>query len=265
MTISSADHSDGAIYSGEVMHHRFRPRRHRFVYSVRSFLFDIDQLGSVAQRCRFFSLNRFNLYSLYFRDFGDGSGRSLRDYLQSTLQKHGISEPLQRAQLLCYPRILGYAFNPLSVYYCYNEANEVYAVLHEVSNTFGERHSYLIPVPEAERNRPVIRQHCDKNFYVSPFIPMDCRYHFRLQLPGERLSVAIRQTENNQALLHAVFQGQRRALNDQQLLRGFFALPLMTLKVTAAIHWQALKIFLKGIKLVPKSDEPPEPVSRIDQ
>lgn len=255
----------GAIYDGEVMHHRFRPRRHRFVYRVQSFLFDIDQLQQVDQRCRWFSLNRFNLYSLDYRDFGDGSGAPLRDYLEQTLRKQGFTQTLHRASLLCYPKVLGYCFNPLSIYYCYGEDDRVFAILYEVSNTFSQRHSYLFPVSDGHSSDRHFRQTCAKNFYVSPFINMDCRYHFRLSPPNETLLVAIRQTENDQALLHALFRGVRRPLSDRELLKGFLRMPLMTVKVMAAIHWEALRLFLKGIKLVPRPTEPSASISRIDE
>lgn len=260
----TADH-DGSIYDGEVMHHRFRPKRHRFVYKIQSFLFDIDALERLDKRCRWFSLNRFNLFSFYYRDFGDGSGNPPRQYLERILREQGFEQPLAKAQLLCYPKILGYSFNPLSVYYCYSDNERLFAIIYEVSNTFSQRHSYLIPVKPSQQHDQYIRQSCDKSFYVSPFIAMQARYHFRMSQPGERLTVAIRETQEDEALLHAVFRGKRQPLNDAQLVKGFCRLPFMTLKVTAAIHWEALRLFLKGVKLVRRPDEPSSPVSRIDQ
>lgn len=252
-----------ALYRGEVLHHRFRPVRHRFVYRVDSFLFDLDELESTAARCRLFSVNRFNLFSFYFRDFGVGSDQSPRDYLRGLLAEHQLPEPA-RAQLLCYPRILGYTFNPLSIYYCYDRDDHLYAVLYEVSNTFGQRHSYLIPAgDDAPGKAAVLRQQCDKGFYVSPFIPMQARYHFRLHRPGERLAVAIRETDRDGALLHAVFRGARRPMTDRELMASFCRLPLMTLRVVLAIHWQALKLYIKGMRILPRPDEPEQPVTRI--
>ena len=252
-----------AIYRGEVLHHRFRPVQHRFVYRVDSFLFDLDELSAAASRCRLFSLNRFNLFSFYFRDFGLGSSQSPKDYLQALLAEHGVT-PAARAELLCYPRILGYTFNPLSVYYCYDSSDQLYAVVYEVSNTFGQRHSYLIPAAkERGSHSEVLRQQCDKCFYVSPFIPMDARYHFRLRRPAERLAVAIRETDKDGALLHAVFRGERRPLCDRELLASFCRLPLMTVKVMLAIHWQALKLYIKGMRILPRPAEPDQPVTRI--
>tara|TARA_R110001592_G_scaffold1874_46_gene11705 strand:- start:21082 stop:21867 length:786 start_codon:yes stop_codon:yes gene_type:complete len=261
--MNSDDHT--AIYSGEVLHHRFYPRRHRFVYRMSSFLFDLDKLSETAQRCKLFSVNKFNIFSFYHRDFGNGSGEAPRQYLEHALREHGVNDTLGSASLLCYPRILGFTFNPLSVYYCYNEDTQLFAILYEVSNTFKERHSYLIPVSESEQRKGIVRQQCDKNFYVSPFIPMAVRYHFRMHLPGEYIGLAIRETEQDKALLHAVFRGERRSFSDHELIKNFFSLPLMTIKAVAGIHWEALKLFIKGVKLVPRPPEPKTSISRIDQ
>ena len=246
---SGATHPRSAIYAGQVMHHRLRPKQHRFVYKVSSFLFDLDELEVMTERCRWFSLNRFNLFSFFYRDVGAGRDQHPRDYLQQLLASQGIRTPLQRASLLCYPRILGYAFNPLAVYFCYDSAGAIFAIVYEVSNTFGERHSYLMPLAEPRSDNKAIHQYSDKQFYVSPFMSLDQRYHFRVNPPGERMTLAIRQFEQEQPMLTAMFQGEYRPFTDRQLLKTFFALPLMTLKVTAAIHWEALKLVIKGVRL----------------
>ena len=186
----------------------------------------------------------------------------LGDYLQQTLREHGIEEPLYRAELLCYPRILGYTFNPLSVYYCYNASNDIFAVLYEVSNTFGQRHSYLITAT-GEGQKEIIRQRCDKAFYVSPFIPMEATYHFRLRKPGPRLAVAIRETEDESAVARCI-SGCSPYTKRLNLLSSFFRLPFMTASVMVAIHWQALKLYIKGMRILPRPAEPKYPVSRND-
>ncbi|WP_339677673.1 DUF1365 family protein [uncultured Zhongshania sp.] len=261
--MTADDHT--AIYCGEVMHHRFYPRKHRFVYRMSSFLFDLDKLDETARRCKLFSFNRFNFFSFYNRDVGNGSGEAPREYLERTLLEHGVNTPLKSASLLCYPRILGFTFNPLSVYYCYGDDLQLFAILYEVSNTFKQRHTYLIPVSESDQGKGIVRQQCDKNFYVSPFIPMAVRYHFRMHLPTERISLAIRETEHEKPLLHAVFRGERRPFSDRELLRNFISLPLMTIKAVVGIHWEALRLFIKGVKLVPRPAEPKASVSRIEQ
>ncbi len=254
-----------AIYRGEVRHQRLTPLRHRFAYRISSFLFDLDELDTAASHCRLFSINRFNLFSFYLKDVGNGSGEAPRCYLERSLKTQGITDTLANASLLCYPRILGYTFNPLSVYYCYNEQQQLFAVLYEVSNTFKQRHSYLFTVPEAERKLATIHQQCDKNFYVSPFNGMTMRYKFRLLQPQDKIGISIRVQEGDKDLLHAAFQGQRKPFNDSELLRNFCTLPFMTLKVLGGIHWEALKLFCQGLKLVPRPAEPSSSISRIDK
>ena len=156
--------------------------------------------------------------------------------------------------LLCYPRLLGYTFNPLSVYFCYRADGELALLIYEVRNTFGDIHPYVLPVLSGEISDAGVRQQQDKLFYVSPFIEMAMRYHFRVLPPGERVQLRILETDREGPLLAATFNGRRRALNTRELLRAFFALPLVTMKIMAAIHWEALRLWLKGARLVPRKD-----------
>jgi hypothetical protein len=162
-------------------------------------------------------------------------------------------------KLLCFPRVLGYVFNPLSIYFCHDPAGSLRAILYEVSNTFGQRHSYLLPVADG-RAGPV-RQHCRKEFYVSPFIAMDCRYDFRIEPPEALVSVVIRQSDGEGPMLTAAFAGERRPLDDSALARAFLAYPLMTLKVIAGIHWEALKLWRKGLPILERPAPPREAVT----
>lgn len=244
-----------ALYAGQVWHQRLRPVQHRFCYRVDSFLFDLDELGELDKRLRLFSINRFNLFSLYWRDLGARENRHPRAYLEALLKREGFITPLHRAALLCYPRILGYTFNPLSIYYCYNQHGQPFAVVYEVSNTFGERHSYVMKA-YSPSNRDAMTHSADKAFYVSPFMGMNQRYHFTLKPPGEQLTVLIRQDEAGAPIFSAGFHGRHKPFSDATLARSFLALPLMTVKVTAAIHWQALKLWCKGLKIQPR---PPKP------
>ncbi|PXF28922.1 hypothetical protein WH50_23550 [Pokkaliibacter plantistimulans] len=249
---------NSCLYPGTVMHHRFKPRVHRFVYRVTAWLFDLDELPVLDQQLTGFSYNAPNLFSLCDADHGLEPGQSLRDFADEINARHGLPRPA-RVELLCYPRILGYAFNPLAIYFCYNTAGQLQATLHQVSNTFGQRHLYVIPA-EPSRQQGVRYQQADKVFYVSPFIDMDCRYRFRILPPAERVSVAIRQTDPEGVLLHAVFSAERQPLSQRGLWRQFLAMPLMTVKVMAAIHWEALRLWLKGVRLVPR---PPQRAARI--
>lgn len=238
----------GALYFGRVTHRRLKPVGHRLSYRVFSMLVDLDAIG--AAQLRLFSKNRFNLFSLHERDFASGRGQGLAAEIRALMRDNGVdaSGPLK---LLFYPRILGFAFNPLAVFYCADARGAPSAMLYEVRNTFGEKHSYLIPVEHGGR---LVRQEADKQFYVSPFIEMAQRYHFRLTPPGEDIAVAIRLTDLEGPLLDASFTGVRRPLDDATLAKAFFLYPLMTLKVVVAIHWEALKLFLKGVRYVPQAE-----------
>ena len=239
-----------AIYTGTVVHQRFTPKQHRFAYRVFSLCIDLDELSQL-QRLKFMGINRFGLFSFHEKDHGRGDGH-LRSEITDLLSARGYSSASARIELLCYPRIMGYTFNPLSVYFCYNQHNEVEVIIYEVSNTFGQRHSYLL---STETSGQAIKQGCQKQMYVSPFMPMDTAYQFNIRPPGERVTVAILQcskTAEATPILNATFSGQRQKLTDRDLLTLFFSHPLMTLKVIGAIHWEALRLWLKGLKLQPR-------------
>jgi DUF1365 family protein len=236
----------GAMFSGTVMHARMKPVAHRFSYKVFNLLVDIDRLDELAKRIRLFSYNRFNLLSIHDRDHGLHQGGSLRAGTDAALAEAGLDLTGGTTLLLCYPRILGYVFNPLSVYYCHDRDGQLRALIYEVRNTFGEMHSYVAPIEEGERRPSGIRQARDKLFYVSPFIDMPMRYHFRLNPPGEQLNVRILETDIDGPLLAATFTGQRRPLTDAGILKACAAVPLLTLKVITTIHFEALRLWLKG-------------------
>ncbi len=233
-----------ALYEGWVMHRRIRPRHHRFKYRVFAMLLDLDELPLLDQRLSLFSWNRRGLFSFHDRDHGDERG--LKPWLDGELARAGIKADGTR-QVLCYPRILGYVFNPLSVWFCRDAAGVLKAVIYEVHNTYDERHAYVLPVED----ETLIRNGCAKAFYVSPFLTQNCRYNFRIRPPGENVSIAINEDEGGQPILNASFAGTRRPLTDRTLLRMLFAYPLMTLKVVAAIHFEAVRLMAKGIRRHP--------------
>lgn len=264
-----------AFYTGRVMHQRMRPARHRLQYRVFSLLLDVDELPSLAKRLKLFSLNRFNLFSLHERDYGAGDGVGLRAYVDARLQEAGL--PTGGAiRLLTMPRILGYAFNPLSVYFCELPraaggqkpagGNGLAAVLYEVHNTFGQRHSYLIEVDTADREREKIVQDCDKNFYVSPFLGLAMHYRFNVTVPADDrpgLAVGITASDADGPILVAHLDAERKTLSDSALALALFTHPLLTLKVVGAIHWEALRLWLKGVRLQPRPEAPQEAVTII--
>lgn len=248
-----------SLYEGEVMHKRLAPFRHHFAYRVFSLHLDLDELPRLG--LRWFSYNRFNLFSFHDRDHGARDGTPLRSWIEAALSHAGLDLGGGPIRVLCFPRILGYVFNPLTVYFCYDPTEKLRAIVYEVKNTFGDQHGYLIEVPEGFSGDGPILQECDKLFYVSPFIHMDCRYRFRIVEPGDRLSVLIRQWDQRGELLVATLTGRRSELTDRSLLSVFVRYPLMTLKVIGAIHWEALWIWLKGARFHHRPSPPGKPLT----
>jgi hypothetical protein len=248
-----------AVYLGQVMHRRVRPRAHRLAYRVFSLLLDLDEIDGLSVRLRLFSRNRFNLLSFHDRDFGAGTDEPLRAQVERHLAEAGIEPDGGPIRLFAMPRILGYVFNPLSVYFCHRRSGVLAAILYEVSNTFGQRHSYLIPVEAGADG--MIRQRCAKRFYVSPFMDMGLEYSFRVLPPGERIALSIGADDAEGRCLTAVVTGERRPLTDRGLLGACLACPLLTLKVIAGIHWEALRIWLKGVGVRERPSPPPSPVT----
>ncbi len=248
-----------ALYVGEVMHVRLKPRRHRLAYRLFSALLDLDEIDTLDRRLRLFSRNRFNAFSFYDGDYADPQAGPLKAQVERLLAAAGLEPDGGPIRLLTLPRLFGYAFNPLSVYFCHRRDGSLSALLYEVNNTFGERHSYLIPVAAGE---PLpLRQKAEKRFYVSPFMDMGLTYAFRVHPPGEALRIAILASDADGSVLSAVQTATRRPLDDRQLLRAMLAYPLLTLKVIAGIHWEALWIWGKGIGLRPRPPAPEAPVT----
>ncbi len=239
------------IYFGAIMHRRLGRVRHSFRYRVFSFLLDLDELASLDRASRLFSCNRWNVFSFYDRDHGAGDGSPVKAWIEQQLTAAGLDHALGgRIRLLCFPRIWGYVFNPLSVFFCETPTGQLAAILYEVSNTFGQRHSYLMPV-DADAG-DIIEHTAAKRFYVSPFISLDGAYRFRVRPPDDRLSLAIRQTGPDGQSLHAVLSGHASTFDDRVLLRALLGYPLMTVKVIIAIHWEALRLWLKGAPFLPR-------------
>jgi DUF1365 family protein len=253
----TAEPLQSALYPGVVVHQRFKPARHRLRYRIVSILLDLDELPALSRRLRLFSIDRFNLFSVRQSDHGAGTRQGLRDWVAAQCAAAGIpcDGPIR---LLTMPRVLGHAFNPLSVFFCYRRDGALAATLYEVNNTFGERHSYLIPVSGDTR---MIRQSCRKTFYVSPFMPMEMDYRFRVAPPAKRVSVVIDGLGAQGRLITASLSGRRLALTDGALLRAFLGAPALGLKVVGGIHWEALHLWRKKVGFHKKPAPPAEPIT----
>ena len=236
------------IYNGKVIHRRFKPKEHYFKYSVFSLLIDIDELEIIENKIKIFSYNKFNIISFFDKDHGPRDGTSVKEWVIKNLKDIGIENHKIQIKLLCYPRIFGYVFNPLSVFFIYDENSRLIAILYEVKNTFGEQHTYVFKTDDDK----VIINNCTKKFHVSPFIEMECHYYFRVLKPSDKISVIIDQKDKDGKLLYASQDGKAAELNEKNLLTSYISHPLMTFKIIAAIHYEALKLWLKGIKIVKK-------------
>ena len=232
---------NSCIYNGEVTHTRFKPVRHFLKYKTFSLLIDLDEINLLDKSIGIFSHNKFNIFSFYDKDHGDRDGGNLKNWVISNLKKFQIKEKITNIKVLCYPRILGYVFNPLSIFYCY-EKDKLVAIFYEVKNTFNEQHTYIFKI----KNNEEIIQKCRKKFYVSPFMDMETFYNFKLLNPNDKLSVFIKQTDADGTILTATQTGDKKEFSFKQLAINFLKYPLMTIKIISSIHYEALLLWKKG-------------------
>jgi DUF1365 family protein len=257
MTIASC------VYDGQVVHKRLRPATHALSYRVFSLFVDVDRLDQLDADLRLFSRNRFNAVSLYDADHGARDGRTIADHARATLSDAGLAAASVRVMLLCYPRVFGYGFNPISVYYGYDATDRLAAVVYEVNNTFGERRSYVVPITSHVPDGTPHAHACTKDLYVSPFTDMEGRYGFRLSEPGATLALGVNLRDANGPVLKTHFRGAVRPLTDTTLARLLWQVPFLTLKVTGAIHYEALRLWLKGVTLTARPAAPKYAVTHV--
>ena len=235
------------IYSGFVAHQRFKPKKHFFSYKTFSLLIDLSEINELEKKINFFSYNKFNILSFYNIDHGPRDGSSITKWAKKILNNAKININGGKVKLLCFPRFFGYVFNPLSIFYCYDKKSKLKAVLYEVKNTFNEQHTYIF---RSKNSSNLILHKCKKKFYVSPFISMKTFYNFRLSKPKNNINIFIKQTDATGPLLIARQVGKRIKLNSSNLFYQFLKHPFMSFKVIVAIHFEAFRLWVKGIKFV---------------
>jgi len=248
------------LYECQVMHQRLAPRRYALHHALVMFYIDLDEIDTLAHELRLFSRNHWNLYGFRDDDHMPGcghSGASLKHRLGQYLASQGI-EPASasRVKLLTLPRILGYVFNPISVYFCFEpDAGTPVCAVAEVGNTFGEQKLYLLPAPQPGDAR-LFTLRVPKHYYVSPFSSLTLQFDFRLRTPEQALDIRIDDYDGERRILRSGLRGRRRSLRDARLFWYALKYPLLTLKVIGLIHWHALRLWLKGVPWHAKADNP---------
>jgi len=243
-----------AIYNGTVVHRRLKPKSHLLKYQVFSLLLDLDALESIDLAAIPLAVNRFGFLSFYESDHGDGRATGLKSWVMEQLSKTELNTADVRIRVLCYPRFIGYVFNPLTVFFCENKNGETIAILYQVKNTMGESHTYVMPI-EANASLP-LKHECEKAMYVSPFTPMESSYSFNIVPPGDDICVSIQQSDDEGPLLNASFIGKFAAFDRTNLRHAILRHPLMTIKVIAGIHLEALKLWRKGVPVFRHTPQP---------
>jgi DUF1365 family protein len=242
---------------GRTTHVRYTPFERRFSYRLAQVSVDIDRLADTAAALRLFSYNRFNLFAFHDRDHGDRSGAPLRPWAEAQFARAGVSVEGGRIDLMCFPRMLGFVFNPLSVYFGYDLAGRLAGLIYEVNNTFGETHAYVAAVDDAALHA----HETEKAFHVSPLFAVDGDYRFKVSTPGRHFRLSVENHVAGARTHIATLVSEARPLTDAWLARIFLTMPLMTLQVVLGIHWQALKLFLRGARYHRRPPLPAQPTS----
>ncbi len=233
------------LHTGIVAHRRHVKPLYRFTYRLWMLSLDLDRVEQLG--LRLFRSNGAGVVSLQSRDHGARDGGALRPWVEEHLRRAGLEAYAHSIRFLVIPRVFGYAFNPISLYFCYDAVGQLGAVLHQVKNTFGGQQPYVLPV---ESQSGPIQQACAKRMHVSPFFDMQGGYRFAFTRPefaaGTGFTLSIRYGLPDLARMTATMRLRAAELTDLALLRQLVLMPMMPMKVMAAIHWEALKIWLGG-------------------
>ena len=241
-----------AIYYGRMGHIRHSQKPHKFYYDIAYLLLDLDEKSQLREVTGLFGWNSKAWLSYNDEDHGRGGPESFREWLEDCMVKSGLGDGCWRFSVLCLPRVFGYCFNPISIIYCYNE-NKLQGMVYEVNNTFGERVHYIVPV---RSQRGLLRQRCEKSLYVSPFFEVNGHYEFKISEPAKKITSVIDYYVGEKIQLRALFKGFRSEFTSGGIRKMLRASPFLSAKVITLIHYQALRLWLKGLSPVKRSDAP---------
>ena len=233
------------LFDTNVMHHRLTPKEHKFNYRFFTFYLDLDEIDQLTQKNIIFSRNRFNLFSFYDKDHIEIGQKNTKENISRYLLDNGIDIKKGRIMLLGYLRIFGYVFNPVSFFFCFDEHDQPICVVCEIGNTFGELKPFLIKNDKLSRSK--FKDEQVKHYYISPFMKLDDRLEFKLEVPSEKLNIKINTKRKNGRVLLTSMEGSKKPLNAWTMLKYALLIPFETLKVIVLIHWHALILFLKKI------------------
>jgi uncharacterized protein len=243
----------GWLLTGRVMHERLRPRHHRFSYPVFYVRCDLDRLALLDSR--WFGIDRWAPLSLFARDHGPRDGSDLASWMRAQLADAGI-EADGKIWLQAFPRVFGYAFNPVSFWFCHDRAGQLRALLAEVRNTFGERHAYLLAAPDRGPIDAATELTCRKVLHVSPFCRVEGGYRFRVREAAGNASVAIDYHDAHGLLIRTALSGRLAPLTRTTAFTALLRQPLLTIGVVVRIHWQAVRLAFKRAPFYGKHPEP---------
>lgn len=249
---------NSSIYAARVMHHRLVPKKHSFWYNIYLFYIDLDEIEVLGRKLRWFSYNRFNLFSFRDQDHlqlpkeNPDKSKTVKQQITHYLKLNGIQIGKGKVMLLSNLCVLGYNFNPASFYFCFDEQGQPLCAVAEISNTYHEMKMFFFGHDELLDN--VFKQKAEKLFYVSPFIDLDTFFDFNLTIPTEKLEIKIDDYDREgRRFFISTLTGDKKALNNGNMLRYFFLMPLIPLQVMGLIHWQAFRLWLKKIRYHPKA------------
>lgn len=236
------------------MHARFTPKKYRLSQKIFMFYLDLDELDGLAKRSRFFSHNRFDLFDFRDSDHFPGESGSLRENFFAYLKTQGVTRMPAKVRMLTNVRVLGYVFNPVSFYFCFDEQDQPLQLVAEVGNTFGEQKPYFLGADKRVGDHYIDRQ--AKHYYISPFIPLDAELDFHVELPQDRFVIRVDDWREGEKFFISSMTGRKRPFSDKNLLKMAACYPMVTLQVIAMIHWHAFRLWMKGVPHHKKEERP---------